>query len=379
MRQLSAVQFIAYFGAWFSNVAIYSMLVEFGTSALLISFITAIHFIPAIVLAPFSGSLIDRISAKKLMTFLLFVELIMTLCFLMINSLSDIWMLFVLLFIRMSSASIFFTTEMSLLPKLVKGDALIKANELHSIIWSFTFASGMAVSGIVVNLYGVKVAFILDAIFFAIALLILYKTYFDYVCHRVEEKIFQSIRDGFSYIKNNKQLIQLMFLHASVGFTAFDTLVTLLSSYHYKYMIAVPLAIGLSNATRAFALMIGPLIIGNWINKQRLFNLFILQGIFIILWAFLQYNFYTQLFGIFLTGLVTTTLWSYTYTLLQEKVKPYFLGRVLAYNEMIFMFTSIATTLFIGNMASLVDLNVITTILGLLFFVVGFYYKRILL
>ncbi|VAY86204.1 FIG00732228: membrane protein [hydrothermal vent metagenome] len=222
-------------------------------------------------------------------------------------------------------------------------------------------------------------AFILDAIFFAIALLILYKTYFDYVCHRVEEKIFQSIRDGFSYIKNNKQLIQLMFLHASVGFTAFDTLVTLLSSYHYKYMIAVPLAIGLSNATRAFALMIGPLIIGNWINKQRLFNLFILQGIFIILWAFLQYNFYTQLFGIFLTGLVTTTLWSYTYTLLQEKVKPYFLGRVLAYNEMIFMFTSIATTLFIGNMASLVDLNVITTILGLLFFVVGFYYKRILL
>ena len=98
----------------------------------------------------------------------------------------------------------------------------------------------------------------------------------------------------------------------------------------------------------------------------------------IILWSFLQYNFYIGLFGIFLTGLVTTTLWSYTYALLQERVEHKFLGRVLAYNEMVFMLSNITTTLFIGFMATLVGLDIITIILGSLFIVVGFYYKRIL-
>ncbi len=376
VRQLSAIQFIAYFGAWFSNVAIYSMMVDFGASAFLISLVTAVHFIPAVILAPFTGSLVDRISAKKLMVFLLFTELVMTLCFLFINSLDDVLMLFIFLFIRMSSASIFFTTEMSLLPKLLSGKALIKANELHSIIWSFTFTAGMATGGIVVNLYGVKISFIIDSLFFVIALFILWKTVFNYTHIKVEEKLIQSIKDGVNYIKSNKHIVELMFLHGAIGLTAFDTLVTLLADYHYKYIIAVPLAIGLSNATRAFALMIGPLFISNWITKERLFYLFMIQGILIILWAFLQYNFYMGLFGIFLTGLATTTLWSYTYALLQQRVEQKFLGRVLAYNEMVFMLSNVTTTLFIGIMASFIGLDIITIILGSLFIIIGFYYKR---
>ena len=376
VRQLSAIQFTAYFGAWFSNVAIYSMLLKFGASAFLISLVTAIHFIPAVVLSPFSGSLVDRISAKKLMFFLLFTELIMTLCFLFISSLEDVWMLFIFLFIRMSCASIFFTTEMTLLPKLLSANALIKANELHSIIWSFTFTAGMAIGGIVVNSYGIKTSFIIDGLFFVTSLLILSQTVFKYKHKKIEEKLLQSIKDGINYIKSNQHIIKLMFLHGAVGLTAFDTLVTLLADYHYKYIIAIPLAIGLSNATRAFALMIGPLFISSWITKERLFYLFIIQGIFIILWAFLQYNFYTQLFGIFLTGVATTTLWSYTYALLQQKIEQKFLGRVLAYNEMVFMLSNITTTLFIGIMASYVGLDTITIILGSLLIVVGFYYKR---
>ncbi len=378
VRQLSAIQFIAYFGAWFSNVAIYSMMVDFGASAFMIAIVTAIHFIPAVILSPFSGSLVDRINAKKLMLFLLTTELLMTLCFLFINSLDDVWMLLIFLFIRMSSASIFFTTEMTLMPKLLSGQALIKANELHSIIWSFTFTAGMAMGGIIVNLYGVKISFIIDSVFFIVALLILSLTVFHYEHIKIEEKLFQSIKDGFNYVKNNKHIMQLMLLHGAVGLTAFDTLVTLLADYHYKYVIAVPLAIGLSNATRAFALMIGPLIISNWITKQRLFYLFIVQGLMIILWSFLQYNFYLGLFGIFLTGIATTTLWSYTYALLQEKIEQRFLGRVLAYNEMVFMLSNVTTTLFIGLMASLVGLDIITIILGSLFIAVAFYYKRIL-
>lgn len=379
VRQLSSVQFIAYFGAWFSNVAIYSMLVDFGASAFLIATTAAMHLIPGIVLSPFSGSLVDRVEVKKLMITLLSIELIMTLCFMFINSLDDVWLLLIFLFIRMGSSSIFFTTEMTLLPKLLSGEALVKANEIHSIIWSFTFTAGMAMGGIIVSIFGVKISFLIDGLFFLIALGILSQIHFQVEVAKVHKSIVNSIKDGISYLKRNKHLFHYMILHATVGLTAFDTLVTLLADYQYKYIVAIPLAIGITNSVRAFALMIGPLLISNWISKERMMYVFIAQGLSIIIWAFVQNDFYIGLVGMFLTGIATTTIWSYTYAMLQDEVEEQYLGRVLAYNEMVFMVGNVCTTFFIGIMASFVSLQFISISLGVAFLIVAYYYKRVFL
>lgn len=378
VRDLSLVQFIAYFGAWFSNVAIYTMLVEFGSTEFAIAVVTAMHFLPAVIIAPFSGAIIDRFKIKELMVLLLSIEFIMTLCFLTIDDKSEIWLLMIFIFIRMSAASMFFSTEMSLLAKLLNGEALQKANEVHSIIWSFTYAAGMAVSGLVVNYVGTKIAFAIDAMIFLTALIVFIKIDFRVKDSEVKDKIFELIKDGFIYLKRNKILIHLILLHACVGLTSFDTLVTLLAKNEYKYVIAVPLAIGISNATRAVALMIGPLLISKYVNKHNLHYLLIIQGIAIILWGFTQYNFYLSLLFIFFTGLFTTTLWSFTYALLQEKCDEKYLGRVISYNDMFFMISCIITTLFIGLMASLTSLAIITMLLGIGFILFAFYYTRIL-
>jgi DHA3 family macrolide efflux protein-like MFS transporter len=379
VRQLSTVQFIAYFGAWFSNVAIYSMLLEFGASPFLIATTAAMHLIPGIVLSPFSGSIVDRLPVKKIMTILLSVELTMTLGFMLINSLDDVWLLLLLLFIRMGSASMFFTTEMSLLPKLLSGEALVKANEIHSIIWSFTFTFGMAMGGIIVSIFGVKISFLIDGLFFLAALTILSQIHFHVEVEKVHKSILNSIQDGISYLKRNKYLFHYMILHATVGLTAFDTLVTLLADFQYKFVIAIPLAIGITNSVRAFALMIGPLLISNWISKKRMLYVFIAQGLSIIIWAFVQHDFYLGLVGMFLTGIATTTIWSYTYAMLQDEVEAQYLGRVLAYNEMVFMTVNVTTTFFIGIMASFVSLQFISVSLGLGFLFVAYYYKRVFL
>ncbi len=377
IRDLSAVQLIAYFGAWFSNVAIYTMLVQFGSSELAIAVVTAMHFLPAVLIAPFSGAIIDRFKLKNLMVALLSVELLMTLCFLLIDDKSQIWLLLIFIFIRMSCASMFFSTEMSLLAKLVKGPALQKANEVHSIIWSFAYSAGMGISGVVVNYVGVKTAFIIDAGFFLAALLVLIRIDFEVKQSEIKHKIFALIKDGFFYIKENPKIMHLIFLHASVGLTSFDTLVTLLAKNEYKYVIAVPLAIGISNAVRAFALMIGPFFISKYVNKTNIHYLLIIQGIAIILWGLTQHNFYVSLIFVFMTGLFTTVLWSITYALLQEKCDDEYLGRVISYNDMFFMISCIITTMFIGLMATLTSLAIITVVLGLGFMLFALYFIRI--
>lgn len=379
VRKLATIQFLVYFGTWFSNVAIYSMLVDFGASSLLIASAVAMHFIPGILFAPFSGSLVDRINAKKLMGILILTELSMTMCFLSIGSIEDVWLLLFFIFIRMSASSMFFTTEMTLMPKLIDGAVLSRVNEIHSIIWSFTFTAGMAIGGLVVHSYGVKSAFIIDGAFFLFAFVALLNTSLEYKHELHHEKIFESIKSGIRYLKQNKHLFHLILLHGTVGFTSFDALITLLADYHYKYVIAVPLAIGLSNAMRSFALMIGPFTISHWLTKERLFYIFLFQGFGLILWAIVQKDFYFGLFGFFLTGIATTTLWSYTYALLQEKVEQKYLGRVLAYNEMFFMFCNVLTTILIGWMAIYFELYVVTVLIASIFIVTAFYYKNIIL
>lgn len=377
IRGLSLVNFIASFGAWFSTVAIYTMVVDFGSSELAIAIVTAMHFLPAILIAPFSGAIIDRVRIKPLMVTLLFVELCMTACFLLISNASDLWLLLIFIFIRMSAASMFFSSEMSLLAKLASGKELQTANEIQSIIWSFTYAVGMAASGFIVNLYGVKTAILIDVIIFILAFIVFLPIKINLEYKKVEEKILELMLDGLRYIKKNKIILHLIFLHASVGLTSYDALITILAKNEYKELIAVPLAIGLSNSVRAVALMIGPLFLNKIINKSNLQYLLAFQGITIIVWAFAQSDFYLSLVALFFVGFSTAFLWSYTYALLQNHCDKKYIGRVISYNDMFFMFANVLTTLFIGSMAHITTTTVITVCLGIAFILFAFYYTKI--
>ncbi|SFV57798.1 FIG00732228: membrane protein [hydrothermal vent metagenome] len=374
--RLSLIQLISYFGTWFSQVAIFSMLVSYGADEITISFVAAMSMFPAVILAPVIGVVIDRIDFKKLMTLLLMVEISMTLSFIMIDSLELVWVLMILIFVRSSAASILFSAEMSLFPKIVQGDMLKRTNEIHSIIWSLCYASGMAVGGIATYYLGFDAAFMVDAFLYSIALFVLMGLHISLEKKSILESNWMMFKNGFAYFVSNKKVVHLVLLHASLGLTSFDALVTLLADFEYKEVIAVPLAIGWMNATRAIALTIGPFFISKVVNRDTLHYFFLLEGIAIILWSQLQFDFYWGLVGLLGAGFLTTTLWSYTYLLIQEEIEPEFLGRVISYNDMFFMLANVIVALFIGYGADWgLSLGSITIVLGVGFVATSLYYK----
>ena len=375
IRRLSLIQFISYFGTWFSQVAIFSMIVSFGADEITIAITAAMAMLPAVVLAPVIGLIIDKIDFKKLMSILLIVEIAMTLGFIFINSLEYVWVLMILIFIRSSAASMLFSAEMALFPKLVSGEMLKNTNEIHSVIWSLCYALGMAVGGIVTYYVGFDMAFGIDALLYTIAVLLLIglKISIEKVTHT--ESNFEMLKSGFNYLRSQKKILHLILLHSAIGLTSFDALITLLADFQYKEFIAVPLAIGWMNATRALGLMIGPFFISKIISKNNLHYFFILQGLAIILWSLLEYNFYLALIGLFITGFFITTLWSYTYLLIQEETDTKFMGRVISYNDMFFMLSNVTTALFIGYASKWgLSLEGITFTLGVGFLIVAAYY-----
>ena len=348
LRRLSLIQLIAYFGAWFSNVAIYTLLIHLGTSPLVIAVVAALHFLPGVLQAPFSGPLIDKVAPKKLMVFLLTVEIATTLPLMLIESKQMLWLLYGLVFIRMGASSFYFPLEMALLPRILEAKKLKLANEIHSIIWSFSYTVGMAASGIVVYLVGVKIAFLLDALLFAIAFALLFKAAFPGFERKHSHGYREMLKQSFHYLKANPLIRHLMLLHALVGLTAFDALVALAAERYYMPAVAASLAIGLTHALRAVGLIAGPMFLGKWINHRRLLYLLLFQGVSIMLWAAVLPYFYLSLAVSVMVGFSTTTVWSFTYTLLQRHTDDTYYGRVVAYNDMLFLLTVSSVSMLIG-------------------------------
>jgi MFS family permease len=379
LRRLSTIQLIAYFGAWFSNVAIYTLLLNMKVSAEVVAFVAMLHFLSGIIQAPFSGSIIDKMKPKKLMLILITFEIFATLFLVFVNDVSDLWLLYMLIFIKMAAASFYFTTEMSLLPKLLAGNKLQKANELHSIIWSFSYTLGMAISGFVVYLLGVKVAFVLDACMFVVAFVLLYNLDIKVEIIKSGENLLEMMRDTFRYLKRFPHALHLMLIHSFVGLTAFDALVALMVDKYYASAIATSLALGLLHASRALGLVVGPIILSRWVNNRRISYIFVFQALAVWLWAVIMKDFYMSLIASVIVGLFTTTLWSYTYTLLQKNIEPKYYGRIVAYNDMLFLSSAAFTSFMIGFLATDgYSLEFITVLIGFGFVFGGFYFSWIL-
>ena len=375
LARLSLIQLIAYFGAWFSNVAIYTLLLDMGVSATIVALTAALHFLPGVIQAPFSGVLIDRFHPKKMMLMTLCVEIVCTFSLLFVTDVSALLLLFVLIVLRMAAASFYFTIEMALLPKILHVKKLQLANEIHSIIWSVSYTFGMAVSGFLVYKVGVSAAFILDGLLFVLCFVMLMNVRIEVRVNPATRNIVAMFKETLSYIRHDRKVFYLMLLHALVGLTAFDALVALMVHEYYTHLIATSLAIGLLHASRALGLVVGPLLIGRHMTNTRLRYVWMFQAFAIMLWAAVMPHFYLSLMASVLVGLCTTTLWSYTYTLLQHHTDPAYYGRVVAYNDMLFLLMAAATSMLIGFCADAgVSLPMITLMLGVLFVVATWYY-----
>lgn len=378
LRRLSTIQLICYFGAWFSHMAIYTLLIELNAPVWALSLAAAFTFLPSMLLAPFSGALIDKMDTKKFMLLLTLIEIVTVFFLIFIDSLDFLWLLLMLIFIRMGTGSIYFQTEMSLLPKLLTEVDLKVANEIHSIIWSISYALGMAASGFYIHYFGTTSAFIADMVIYMIGFWLLLGLNIPSLVTHHHLHVKEMIVSGFSYLKAHPKIVHLILLHASVGLSAYDALIALLADYQYKEILSVALVMGFMNAMRALSLIVGQFLLSPFTNNKNLFWIFVAQGASIVLWGVLQYDFYISFIGIILCGLFTTTLWSYTYTLLQYETEEAYYGRVIAYNDMVFMGMSTLVSLAIGGLFEFgMPLWAITCLLGLGFVGFGFYWRWI--
>ncbi|WP_258064226.1 MFS transporter [Campylobacter hyointestinalis] len=376
LRILASIQMICYFGMWFSHTGIFTLLIDLKAPVWAITLAAAMAFIPNVFLAPINGIIIDKFNPKPMMIFLMFIETLSVLMLVFIDDLSLLWFLFVLIFVRMGVGVTYFQTEMSLLPNLLSKKNLKLANEIHSIIWAASYTAGMGIAGVFIHCFGVKEAFLFDFALYIFGMFLLTKLNIPNIVKTKTQKAFLMMKEGLKYIKNNPLIVHLILLHSFVGITAYDNLIALMASYQYKEILSASLIIGFMNMTRALSLVVGPIMLSKFINTKTLFWLFIGEFLGIGLWAILQFNYYLGLIGLIAAGFCTSSLWSFTFTMLQNSCDKKFYGRVIAYKDMVYFIISAFVSLAIGAAYELgISLMAITFSMGSAFLIGAFYYK----
>lgn len=374
--RLSLIQLICYFGVWFSHTGVFTLLIELDAPVWAITLAAAMAFLPGVVLAPFSGVIVDKFNPKPMLVALIIVEAATVFILIFINSLDMLWLLFIIIFIRSAAGGTYFQVEMSLFPKILSKGDLKLANEIHALIFSISYTSGMGLAGIYIHFFGIKSAFLLDCVLYIFTLFILLKIDIKNMAKNSGKSALNMLKEGLSYMKRNPLVMHLIILHGIVGVTSYDALVALLADYQYKELLSASLVIGFINACRSIALLIGPILLSKFINTKTLVYIYIGHGIGVCVWGILQFNFYLGFLGTMAAGFFTSSLWSYTFTLLQQKCDDKYYGRIIAYNDMIYLGIGALTSAGIGLLFRLgLSLWGITIIMGCMFFLGAIYWS----
>ena len=165
-RNLWTSQVISELGTWFSFIAELGLVRLFSGSALATTALMVARLLPFILVAPFAGVIVDRVSRRRVMIAADLARAGVALCFLGAAALESVWAVCVCS-AMMSSIGVFFeAAKNAAIPNLVSPRELLTANVLMFSTRFLQFTVGSALGGLTAAQFGYQAAFVVDSLSF---------------------------------------------------------------------------------------------------------------------------------------------------------------------------------------------------------------------
>jgi MFS family permease len=174
-RRWFAGQVVSLSGNWMQMVGELWLVLSLTGSALAVGLVPALQFAPVLVAAPFGGVLVDRLPKRPL---LLITQAAMSipaliLFFAVEAGIHQVWLVYVLVFVRGSINAIDNPARQAFLPELVGTEEVPRAIALNSALVSSARIFGPALAGLSIATLGVAPCFLANAVSFAAVLIAL--------------------------------------------------------------------------------------------------------------------------------------------------------------------------------------------------------------
>ncbi len=158
--------FISNIGSYFTSIAIVFFALEItdnltATEATrLIALMTTFSLIPVFVLGPIAGVLVDKFDRKKVM---ILADLFAAGAIIALMFASQMWHLYLIFFLNSSVRQFFYPAKTASIPRIVKQDQLLSANGFIQTSSSISRLIGPLLAGFLIEFFGLRSAFIVDA------------------------------------------------------------------------------------------------------------------------------------------------------------------------------------------------------------------------
>jgi len=342
-RLLYIGQTISQLGDWFNTVAVFSLVLDLTGSATMVAWMLIVQFLPAALVSPVAGVVVDRVDRRRLMIAADIVRGLLILGLLLVRRAEHVWIAYVVMALTVSATSFFEPARTATIPNVTSDDELMPANALSSATWSAMLALGASIGGIVTALAGRNVAFAVNALSFFASSYFIAQT-------RYESKPPPTARlsgwlaltgipdllEGFRYVRARSHVAALMFVKAGWGLAG--GVLLLLSVFGQRvFPVAGSTAagIGVLYGARGVGAALGPIAL-RWIVGQQPAALrrsigpaYFIVGAFYLALAFAP-TLPIAALCVLCAHFGGAILWVFSTVLLQIEVPDRFRGRVFA-------------------------------------------------
>jgi MFS family permease len=169
-----------------------------------------------LLVSPFAGYLVDRLDRRRLAAFTQVVPAIdATIIAVLIGTGQiEMWHLYPLVTISGITGAINVPTRQVLVYDVVGGERIANAIALNAVVANGSRVVAPAVGGIIIATTGVEASYYAQAVFFALATSATFLLHPTTHAEPVRTPIFQSIREGFTYVRGDPTIARLVILNA---------------------------------------------------------------------------------------------------------------------------------------------------------------------
>ena len=255
-RNLWYGQVISELGNWVNSIALYALILQLTGSGMAMAAAMMAKLLPMVIISPFAGVVIDRIDRKKVLIASDILRCFTVLGFLIVDSREDLWIVYTLTLFEVALTGFFEPARSAILPSIVEKNHLVTANALSGSTWSIMLTLGAALGGFVVSFFGIKTAFILDALTYLLSAWFIIKI--SYPNTKYKERIkkqnssgIKGLVEGLRYLISHPTVLVFTLLKSGMAIKGgIMTLIPLFASRLWSDPAAVSMAVGILFSSR---------------------------------------------------------------------------------------------------------------------------------
>lgn len=329
-------QFVSVMGDMIYEIALGFWVLAVTGSTALMGTLMATSLLPAVLLSPLAGVVVDRSNRKRLM---ISMDMIRGVTILLVAAAAligilEIWMVFVAGIILGISGAFFSPAATSVIPQVVPKDKLQNANSLFGMAYTGADILGNSIGGVLFGLFGAPLMFFLNGLSFIVSGISVSfaKIPPSRESEITSENFARDLKESFSFVYKLNGLFYILIIFSIFSFLAHIAIVLLIPLFQFTPGLG-PAKYGVALASFTVGVFLGMVVLSvvNIPSSKKaliMLSTVTLSNLCLVAFA-LTTEFYLMLVLLFIAGLAGSMVNVFVISSIQSVVPENMMGKVI--------------------------------------------------